>query len=637
MPAVNFLTARLLSNTLSNMPQSAKKSIIFCVYLALALSIIAVFWQVRNFGFTNYDDNFYVYGNPHVCRGLTESNIIWAFTTGSVSYWHPFTWLSLMLDYQLFGLNPGWMHMENVLLHLANTLLLFAALKKMTGSLWPSAFVAAAFALHPMHVESVAWITERKDVLSTFFLMLTLACYIRCVERPSIFRYSLVLAIFAIGLMTKPMLVTLPFVLLLLDYWPLKRKISRLLLIEKIPFFILSVVSSVITFLVQDRSGTVSDLDALPFKFRIANIFLSYTRYIGKMFWPKNLAVFYPFDVDSFSFWQIILCALFLFAISVIVFRLRKNYGCLPTGWFWFLGTLIPVIGIIQAGSQSYADRYTYIPYIGLFIMIAWGLPQLLSKWRHRKIIFAVSMLTALTIFGISARKQTSYWNNSSTLFSHALKVTNNNFIAHDCLGQDLYQQGKLALAAEHFNKALEIKPNHTNAAINLGCVLTRQGDLDRAIDYFKKALQLEPDSAYALTNLGAALQKQGKFKEAIVQIDRSLRIEPDNPGTKNTLAWLLATNEDPNIRNPSRAVTLAMEACRDTGYMRPGILDTLAAAYASAGKFNDAVEIAQKALILTNRQNQKELFMAIQSRLDLYKNSKPYFEPRKVENTLIK
>ena len=426
--------------------------------------------------------------------------------------------------------------------------------------------------------------------------------------------------------MAKPMLVTLPLVLLLIDYWPLQRKISWRLLVEKIPFFIFSAASSIITFLVQNRGGAVSDIDTLSFKYRLANVFLSYTRYIGKLFRPSNLAVFYPFDAHRFPLWQIALCALFLLAFSLFVLRLRKNYAPLLTGWFWFLGTLIPVIGLVQAGSQSYADRYTYIPYIGLFIIIAWGLPEIFAKWPHRKIVLAVSMLAALTAFGISAQKQTMYWNNSSTLFSHTLEVTNNNYLAHNCLGQELHKQGKLALAVEHLNKALQIKPNYTNAIINLGCVSTDRGDLKQAIDYFQKALLLNPNSVPAHINFAAALQKYGRFNDAIIHIRRSLQIEPDNPVTMNNLAWIFATCPDPNFRNPAQAISLAQQACRATAYVNPELLDTLAAAFASAGRFDEAVITAQKALNLAN-ENNKQIFGAIKSHLDLYKASKPLIE----------
>jgi Flp pilus assembly protein TadD len=615
------------------MPESAKKSLVILVYLALALSTIAVYWQVRNFGFINYDDNFYVYENPHVLNGFSTSNLFWAFTTNISAHWHPLTWLSLMLDCQLFGPGPSGFHLVNLFLHIINTLLLFAVLKKMTGSLWPSAFVAAAFALHPMHVESVAWIAERKDVLSTFFWLLTLAAWLRCLQRPSVFRYSAALAAFALGLMAKSMLITLPFVLLLLDYWPLERKISSHLLFEKIPFFALSIISSVITFLVMKSGGLVININQVSLNNRIANVFLSYVRYIGKMFWPQNLAVFYPFDANLFPLWKISLCALFLFAISAFVLRLRKNYGCLLTGWFWFIGTLIPVIGLIQVGSQSYADRYTYIPYIGLFIMIAWSVPQLLAKSPHRKIVLAVTMLTALITLGIYAYKQTTFWNNSSTLFSHALEVTNDNYVAHSCLGQELYRQGKFAPAIEHLNKALQIRPNYIYPIISLGCIETDRGDLKQAIDYFQKALNLKSDSADAHTNLATALQKCGRFNDAIVHIRRSLQIEPDNPATMNNLAWLFATCSDPNYRSPAEAIHLAQQACRATAYVNPEMLDTLAAAFASAGRFNEAIITAQKALNLAN-ENNKQIFQAIKDHLDLYKASRPLIEIPKTQNS---
>ena len=435
------------------MPEQVKKSLVLSIYFALAVSTLLVFWQVRDFDFIDYDDDLYVYKNQHVLNGLTADGVIWAFTTNRSANWHPLTWLSLMLDCQLFGPGPGRIHLINVLLHLANTLLLFAVLKKMTGSLWPSAFVAAAFALHPMHVESVAWIAERKDVLSTFFFLLTLAAYAGYVKRPSVYRYMLSLVLFAVGLMAKPMLVTLPFVLLLLDYWPLNRLMAQTaatsshrggksvpaadkyltlyrIIIEKIPFFVLSAVSSVITFSVQQSSGAVADINILPLQNRVANAFLSYAKYIGKMFWPQDLAVFYPLNaVGSISLWQFVLYALLLVGVTFLVLRFCGTRKYLLVGWFWFVGTLVPVIGFVQVGSQAFADRYTYIPYIGLFIMIAWGLPELLSKWPYRKFALGISAVIALTAFGICAHQQVIYWNNSIALFSHALEVTQNNYL----------------------------------------------------------------------------------------------------------------------------------------------------------------------------------------------------------------
>jgi len=614
------------------MPQQVKKSLVLSIYFALAVSALLVFWQVRNFSFINYDDNFYVYENPHVLNGLTAGNITWAFTTGSASFWHPLTWLSLMLDRQLFGPNAAGFHLVNLFFHIANTLILFLVLRQMTQKLWQSAFVAALFALHPLHVESVAWIAERKDVLSTFFWLLTMSAYWQYVKKPGIVRYLLTLLIFALGLMAKPMLVTLPFVFLLLDYWPLYRikhfdwQVIYRLVFEKIPFIVLSIASSVIAFLTQQSNSSISSFAAIPLKFRIGNALISYVKYIEKLFLPTGLAAFYPHPFENVSVVYAVISAGVLLAVTILVLRFAKNHRYLVTGWFWYLGTLLPVIGIIQVGSHAMADRYSYITLTGLFIIIAFLTPQLLSRLPHRKIALGISMLTALTALGISAQKQTMYWNNSTTLFSHALAVTNNNFLAHSCLGQELYKQGKLALAVEHLNKALQINPNYTNAIINLGCVSTDRGYFIQAIDYFQKALQLKPDSVDALTNLGTALLRQGKLKEAIIHIRRSLQIEPDNPATINNLAWLFATCSDPNYRNPAEAIRLAQQACHATAYVNPETLDTLAAAFASAGRFNEAVITAQKALNLAN-ENNKQISGAIKSHLDLYNSSKPLIE----------
>jgi hypothetical protein len=510
------------------MPEQVKKSLVISIYFALAVSALLVFWQVRNFDFVNYDDDFYVYANQHITSGLTFDNIKWALTSGQAVNWHPLTWLSLMFDCQLFGANAaGRMHLVNLFLHLVNILLLFTVLKKMTGALWPSAFVAAAFALHPMHVESVAWITERKDVLSTLFWLLTMLAYVRYVKQPGAARYLLVLLIFALGLMAKPMLVTLPFILLLLDYWPLERKISWRLLVsagrltaEKIPFIILSTVSSIITFFVQRSGGAVSDMDIFSLNNRIANAFLSYARYIGKMFWPQNLAVFYPFDAARIPFWQIAICALLLLGISVFVVYLGRNQKYLLAGWFWFVVTLIPVIGIIQVGQQGYADRYTYIPYIGLFIMIAWGLPQLLSKWLHQKIVLGVLMVVVLTSLGICAYRQTSYWKNSDILFSHALAVTQNNYIAYNNLGVAYSGRSRWTEAIDVYNQAIRIKPDFEGAYLNLGVAYSGLGRWQVAIEAYKQAIRISPDFEDAHYKLGVAYFVVGDKNSAMAELD---------------------------------------------------------------------------------------------------------------------
>ncbi len=544
------------------MPEQVKKTLVLSIYIALALSTLLVFRQVWNFDFTNYDDNDYVFENPHVLNGLTQDGIISAFTAPHAGNWLPLTWLSFMLDYQLFGANPGWIHLVNLFLHILNTLLLFAVLKKMTGALWPSAFVAAAFALHPMHVESVAWITERKDVLSTLFLLLTLTTYVCYVKNRSLLSYLLTILLFVFGLLAKPMLVTLPFVLLLLDYWPLKRfsifnfqlpiekdpksEIQNLkfaqsfwhLIVEKIPFFALAAVSGVITFIAVKGSGSVTDINTLSLQSRVSNVFLSYTRYIGKMFWPENLAAFYPFDIESFSFWQIVLCVLLLLVIFFFAIWFGRERKYLPVGWFWFVGTLIPVIGLVHVGGQSYADRYTYIPYIGLFIMIAWGLPELFSKWRQRKIALGISMVIVLTAFGIFAYRQVSYWKNSFTLFTHALEVTQNNYIAYCSLGVAYGELGRYQEAIESYNQTIRIDPAYAEAHYNLGVAYVTVGRYQEAIESSKQAIRIKPAYAEAYNNLGVAYSELGRRQDEIESYKQAIRINPDYAGAYYNLGF---------------------------------------------------------------------------------------------------
>ena len=534
------------------MLESVKKYFVTFTYLVLILSTLLVFWQVRNFDFVNYDDSDYVSDNPQVLNGLTRDGVIWAFTTNRSANWHPLTWLSLMLDCQLFGSNPGWMHLVNLLLHIANTLLLFAIFKKLTAAVWPSVFVAAAFALHPMHVESVAWIAERKDVLSTLFWLLTLAAYVGYVKRPSVFRYLISLVLFAIGLMAKPMLVTLPFVLLLFDYWPLDRfaatrtvktaggksrkpapihdgrAILYRIIIEKIPFFVLAAVSSVITFIVQKVSGAVININALPLQDRVANAIVSYMRYIGKMVWPQNLAVFYPFDIGNFTYLQITLCAILLLVISIFVIGFGRKQKYLLVGWFWFIGTLIPVIGLVQVGGQALANRYTYISYIGLFIMIAWGLPELLSKWPQRKIALGLSMVIVLTILGICAHQQVSYWNNGTSLFTHAIKVTQDNYFAHYGLGISYKNLGCHQDAIESYKQAIKIRPDYDEAYNDLGISYFILGRYQDAIEAYKQAIRINPDLAKAYNNLGNAYTNLGRYQDAIEAYKPAIRINPD-------------------------------------------------------------------------------------------------------------
>ncbi|MGD0784400.1 MAG: tetratricopeptide repeat protein [Sedimentisphaerales bacterium] len=608
--------------------QSDKYWFIF-ICAVMTIVTLAVYWQMRQYDFISLDDFGYVRDNPNVRYGFSWANVGWAFSSGYASNWHPLTWLSHMLDCELYGTNAGMHHLTNLFLHIANVLLLFAVLRAMTGALWPSAFVAALFALHPLHVESVAWISERKDVLSTFFALLTMAAYLRYVKKPSIARYLPALLLFALGLMAKPMLVTLPFVLLLLDYWPLERfkpanmKTAKRLVFEKGPFFILSAASSIITIFVQK----IITVNQLPLNLRIANTFISYVKYIEKMIWPVNLAIFYPHSDMKLSMPQAFACALLLLGISAGVICLARKRKYLLFGWLWYLGTLVPVIGLVQVGGLAMADRYTYMPLTGLFIIIAWGANDLLTGWKYKKIIHGISATMILLALAVWTFFQAGYWRNSLTLFEHAIAVTEDNYLAHKCLADALHGQDKNEEAIEHYRKAIEIGENYASAYVGLGSVLIDTGKTDQAEEYLAKAIQLDPESGKAYGELGRAMAKKGKMSEAAALFEKAARLEPYWIDPINALAWNLATYNDAKIRNPVRAVQLAKRACELTNYENPAIMDTMAAAYAAAGDFSKAIETCEKALALCKSAQQSELKREIENRLILYKAGKPYIE----------
>jgi tetratricopeptide (TPR) repeat protein len=535
------------------------------VCLFLTIAILSIFWQVQDHGFVNFDDDLYVTANPRVQAGLTVDNIVWAFTTTHASNWHPLTWLSHMVDCHLFGLNPGAHHFTNLLLHVANTLLLFLVFHRMTRAVWKSAFVAALFAVHPLHVESVAWVAERKDLLSTFFWLLTMGLYLRYVKRPGYTPYLLVFLSFSLGLMAKPMLVSLPFVLLLLDYWPLGRlefvpsslttqpqtakstvpwsrwSLILRLVLEKVPLLGLTTVSSIVTFLAQRSGGALESLNTSPLNVRLANAFVTYVRYMEKTIWPHDLAVFYPHSGRSLPVWQAAGAVLLLLSITVLVLRTVRSHPYLTTGWLWYLGTLVPVIGIVQVGAHALADRYTYVPLIGLFIVMAWGLSDILAKWPHRRAALATLTAGLLVAFMICSRIQVRYWQNSTTLFQHTLNVTTNNWLAHNNMGNALARQGRLGEAANHYSQALEIKPNYPRAHNNLGIALAQHGKTDEAISHYAVALRIKPDFAAARYNLGNALAQQGKLENAIAHYMEALRTEPDFAEAHNNYAMVLA------------------------------------------------------------------------------------------------
>ncbi len=508
------------------------------VVSGLAIAILVVFWPVHGFDFLSYDDYGYVVKNEHISTGLTFGNIVWAFTHAHGGNWHPLTGLSHILDCQLFGLNPGCHHLVNLIFHITNTLLLFLILKKITGAFWRSAFVAAVFGLHPAHVESVAWISERKDVLSTLLFLLTIASYVRYVKLRGAGWYLLTVLLFALGLMVKPMLVILPFVLLLLDYWPLNRvevgpalkarwRYFYPLIWEKIPLFVLSAVSSAVAILVQKNTGALASAELIPLTNRIANAVISYGEYIWKLFCPVKLAVFYPYPRSVQPWWQIFAVAVLLLIITIAVIRFSRKYKYLPTGWFWYLGTLLPVIGIMQVGMQSMADRYTYIPFTGLFIILAWGTNDLLSKWKYKKIVLWTLSFSVILFLAVLASLQVGCWKNNMSLFEHALGVTENNFVAHTSRGFAYYEKGQFDLAISDYKKALEINPRYDKAYNNLGRVYHKKGQYDFAIQEFNKALEINPGFFKALNNRALAWYEKGRFDLAIADYTKVLEINP--------------------------------------------------------------------------------------------------------------
>lgn len=536
----------------------------YLIILLLIVATLAVYWRTGDNGFVNYDDNRYVTANPHVLTGLALDNVRWAFTATAASNWHPLTWLSHMADCQLYGLNPRGHHLMSVLFHIANTVLLFLVLGRMTGALWRSAFVAALFALHPLHVESVAWVAERKDVLSTLFFMVTLLAYARYVERPGPARYLPVLCSFALGLMAKPMLVTLPFVLLLLDWWPLgrfsatgpgipdrpdetaplaqtgARSAAGRLVLEKVPLLLLSVASAIVTVYAQKSGEALASTEVVPLGLRISNALVAYAAYIGKMVWPGNLAIIYPLPAQVPS-WEAAGAVLLLGGVSVIVFRRMRRSPFLLVGWLWFLGTLVPVIGLVQVGIQAMADRYTYIPFIGLFIMIAWGVPQLLEGWRHRRIALAAAAVVIVVLFSVATWRQTGYWKDSRALFTHAIDHTTGNYMAHLNLGTALAEQGNLAEAEKHYREALRINPNLAMAYFNLGNTLMAQGRSAESVGCYLEAVRIAPNYVNAHYNLGVAFSGLGMNREAVTAYAEALRIRPDFAKARTGLGIALA------------------------------------------------------------------------------------------------
>ncbi len=651
------------------------------VCLLLALLTVLVYLPVRHAGLVVFDDPIYV-GDPHVRAGLTSAGVKWAFTTWHASNWHPLTWLSHMLDASLFGADAGKQHLVNVLIHAVNALLLFLLLMRMTKKMWAAAFVAALFAVHPLHVESVAWLSERKDVLSTFLGLLALLAYCRYVESSKLQIpnskgwYAWTLGFFALSLMAKPMLVTLPFLMLLLDVWPLGRiqilgigaansetrktqNAKRAVLLEKIPFLALTIGSSVVTFLAQ-RSEAVVSLEQRPFGVRVCNALVSYAEYLGKMVWPAKLAIIYPLP-NQIPAWQIVVAAGVLILFSALAWRGRKNAPYVLIGWLWFLGTLVPVIGLVQVGGQALADRYTYVPLIGIFSAIAFGVDALAVRFRIPA--GAVSAAAGAVLIGCVCltENQLQFWQDSEKLFSHAIAVTKDNAIARINLGVTLEEEGRKPEALEQYLKSIDIDPNRFQARNNVANLLASMGMRDEAYHQYQEALSLNPGAEVAHINFATLLSEMGRFDDAMKEYTRAVQLDRDdprphylmgkaclhhgqsaeavkpfpdalqpNPNDYQTPTWLarvLAADQNAEVRNGKEAVSLAERAANLTGGEQPFVLDALAMAYAEAGDFRSANATAQKAVQIAAAAGAEKTLPGLQERLQLYQSDKPYRE----------
>jgi len=653
------------------------------ICLGLTLAVLAAYGQLWDCDFVAWDDGNYVTANSMVKQGVGWPGVVWAFSTFHASNWHPLTWISHEVDFQLYGMNPAGHHFTSLLLHLANSILLFLLLRRMTRAQWPSALAAALFALHPLHVESVAWISERKDVLSAFFWMLTVWAYARYVEqqkaesrkrkaesRKQKFFYALALFFFALGLMSKTMLVTLPFVLLLLDYWPLERGRRELSsqrldatplgrgrwVLEKIPFFILAAAASVAAFLAQRQGGAVASLDRLPMGARLANIPVAYARYIGKTLFPVHLAVFYPIP-PHWPDWEVGGAILLLALVTIWALWRVRAQPYLAVGWFWFLGMLAPVIGLVQIGAQSMADRYDYIPGIGLSVMVLWAA----SEWFQRRAALAPAVLGWLAVAACMAatRLQVGYWTNSQTLFRHAVETTPGNGFLESSLGRALFLQGRREEAMPHLQQGVALAFGNPGVHYNLGNALLALGRAPEAVGQFEIAVNLAPNDAINQFTLGTALLKNGRAadaigplqaalqilpndvdshcelataflqtgraKTAVGEYEKVLQIQPDCLQANANLAWILASNPDASLRDGSRAVRLALRAEQLSGGQDPFVMAALGAAYAEVGDFSQAVAAAQRALQISGEESHSPLADTVRAQLALYRAGSPF------------
>jgi protein O-mannosyl-transferase len=604
------------------------------ICVALLVGTLGLYAPVRHFNFVYFDDKEYVTENPHLDAGLTARNVLWAFTHAYAGNWHPLTWVSHMVDRAIWGLNPAGHHLTNVAIHSLNAVLLYLVLARMTGYQWRSALVAGLFAWHPLHVESVAWVSERKDVLCTLFSLLTVGAYLQYVRQPKWQRYAVVMLCFALALLSKPMAVTLPFILLLLDYWPLNRLqgTTRLSLFsslrspvwEKLPLVLLALGSSTVTFLVQQAGGALWSVQQLSVGQRMANSAMSYVAYLGKAIWPVDLAVFYPYRVNV-PLGELLAAILLLLGVTFLSLYFARRLPFLAVGWFWFIVQLVPVIGLVQTGGQAMADRYTYLPLTGIFIIAVWGACSAFIWSSPARIALVVIAAILLAAFLICTAHQLSFWKDNSTLFRRAIAVTSENAFAHLNLAESLRDEGDLAGAASHQMEALRINPGYREAHHNLGVVLLLQGKVDAAIAQFGEALRLYPDYPIAHNNLGDALMRKGKIESAVYHFQEALRARPDLAEAQNNLAWIRATQTDPAFRNADEALSLACRAVESTGRRNASMLDTLAAALAEKGRFAEAATIAEEARLLALSQSQPQVAAAIAGHVELFRRGQPY------------
>jgi tetratricopeptide (TPR) repeat protein len=675
----------------------------------LGAAIVAAFAGVVQNDWVQFDDPRYVYENPHVIRGLTLDGVRWFLHEPHSGNWHPLTSILHMLDVQLFGLNPAGHHAMSLVFHVLNALLLVGVLFRLTGAWWRSVMVSAFFSIHPLRVESVAWISERKDVASALFFLLAIEAYRRWVERPGAGRYALLIAAFALGLMSKPMLVTLPFVLVLLDVWPLGRlsgdsrapgrpsggraRIRPLagLLAEKWPMIALAVAASVVTFIVQRNSGAVASTGYMSIERRICNALISYWRYVGKSIWPVDLSVFYP-NARTADFGGAIASALGLALVTWAALRWRKSRPYLAVGWFWYLGMALPVIGLIQVGGQAYADRYTYLPTIGLLIAAVWGVGDLVARSRAGRIAAASASIVVLAALAATTARQVAVWKDTRTLFAHALAVTPLNPIAHQYLGDDLVREGRLELAVPHYESALRIAPDFAEVHNTLGGVLGALGRYDEAIEQlreairlaptaqahhnlgfayahesrmddaireYREALRLDPDFYSSVLNLGAAigargelaeserllrhavalmtgdaeahralavtLTRSGRVEHAIVEYGEILNSNPDDLDALNNVAWIRATHAEAMHRDAAVAVRMAERARDRSPEPVAVIFSTLAAAYAEAGRFPEAVTTCERAIRIAKADGRAEEAARFGQQLARYRAGRPF------------